>query len=155
MELLSIWLVPPQYTKCFEQLRRKWSPIITKFDMDLVCAPRKSQLSQFSNSLPSPTTHTTFYQFSQLEHCDNYPAPANHHSWTKASWSHYIWMLTPFSPATPCRRRRQESHSSLPPPLPLTLHINAPPHIRMSGPTMLLSTPYHCSPFMTLLIFVY
>ena len=46
----------PQYTKWFEQLRHNWSPIIPKFDMDLVSSPRTSQSSQFSNSMCSPTT---------------------------------------------------------------------------------------------------
>ena len=46
----------PQYTKWFEQLRHNWSPIIPKFDLDLVSSPRTSQPSQFSNSMRSPTT---------------------------------------------------------------------------------------------------
>ena len=48
----------PQYTNWFEQLHQNWSPIIPnlKFDMDLVSSPRTSQSSQFSNSMPSPTT---------------------------------------------------------------------------------------------------
>ena len=50
----------PQYNKWFEanfeQLRHNWSPIIPKYDMDLVSSPRTSQSSQFSNSMRSPTT---------------------------------------------------------------------------------------------------
>ena len=61
----------PQYIKWFEQLRQNWSPIILKFDMDLVSSPSTSdrhisfidsnkgspstsQSSQFSNSMRSP-----------------------------------------------------------------------------------------------------
>ena len=46
----------PQYTKWFEQLRHNWSPIIPKFDLDLVCSPKTSKPSQFSNSMRSPFT---------------------------------------------------------------------------------------------------
>ena len=58
----------PQYTKWFEQLQHNWSPIIPKFDMDLVSSPRTSQSSQFSNSMCSPTTDVASTQSSQLAH---------------------------------------------------------------------------------------
>ena len=58
----------PQYTKWFEQLQHNWSPVIPKFDMDLVSSPRTSQSSQFSNSMPSPTKHIASTKSSQLEH---------------------------------------------------------------------------------------
>ena len=60
-----------RYTKSFEQHRHNWSPIIIiipKFDQDLVFSPRPSQSSQFSDSMPSPTTHVASKQSSQLEH---------------------------------------------------------------------------------------
>ena len=56
----------PQHTKWFEQLPHNWPPIIPKFDMDLVFSPRKSQSPEFSNSMPSPTTHATSDWISQL-----------------------------------------------------------------------------------------
>ena len=58
----------PQYIKWFEQLRHNWSPIIPKFDMDLVSSPMTSQSSQFSNSMRSLTTDVAFNQSSQLAH---------------------------------------------------------------------------------------
>ena len=58
----------PQYSKWLEQLRNNCSPIIPKFDMDLVSTPRTSQSFQFSNSRPSPTTDVPSNQSSQLAH---------------------------------------------------------------------------------------
>ena len=41
--------------------------------MDLVSSPRTSQLSQFSNSLPSPTTQTTSLAWGQAQQHLNSP----------------------------------------------------------------------------------
>ena len=56
----------PQYTKWFEQLQHNWSPILSKFDMDLVSVARTSQSSQLlltkvlswnTHSITSATHH--------------------------------------------------------------------------------------------------
>ena len=65
----------PQYTKWFEQLQNDWSPIIPKFDMDMVSFPRTSQSSQFSNSMPNTTTDVA-NQSSQLAHPSYFRNPA-------------------------------------------------------------------------------
>ena len=57
-----------QYPKWFEQHRHSWSPIIPKFNTELVSSPRTSQSSQASNSIPSPTTYVASNQSSQLEY---------------------------------------------------------------------------------------
>ena len=66
---------------------------IPKFDLGLVSSPRTSQSSQFSHSMPSPTTHATSNQFSQLEQPSCFSNPSrmdeNNHPGPSVSSSAY------------------------------------------------------------------
>ena len=113
-----------QYTKWFEQLRHKWSPIIPKFDMDLVSSssPRTSQSSQFSNSMSSPTTDVASNQSSQLAHPSYFSNPALMVDSNLPS----LHVDTNSLPnPTRGRRRRREPPLLRLSPLPLPPHINA------------------------------
>ena len=61
-------------------------------------APRTSQPFQFSNSMPSPTTHATPIQFSQLEQpsCSSNPSKLGEYNLPGPSL-HLDTVLTPFS----------------------------------------------------------
>ena len=111
----------------FQAASTQMVSIITKFDMDLVCAPtlspRTSQLSQFSNSLPSPTTHATFNQFSQQLSC-----LSNSSFMDERKCSHFIWMLTSFSHLQfVAGDIENHTHLCLS-PVSYTLHQCSPPH---------------------------
>ena len=149
---LSTWLVPQQYTKCFKQLRHKWSPLLPNsiwiwFVLPLWVPEHHNFLnSAIPCPVPQPMQHLTNFH-------NNYPASAIHPSWMKenAVTSSGCWL-----PSHTYSLSLETSRITLifASPPSLTLYINAPPHIPMSGPMMLLSTPYHCYPFMTLLTFV-
>ena len=125
----------PQYTKWFEQSRHNWSHIIAKFDMDLVPSPRTSQSSQFSNSMPSPTTHATSYDVSQLEQpcCFSNPSQLDRNNLSLRLVTDSLLILTRISSS----------------PSPLSL-ASSTPH----RPLFTFSiNPYQCPTLMTLVTF--
>ena len=101
----------PQYTKCFKQLLHNLSPIISKFDMDLVSFHNLLFKAQW----PSPTTHATFYNFSQPAQpsCSSNPSLMDQNNLPLLPLDTNT-LLTP----TRGRRRHQESPESSSLPLP-------------------------------------
>ena len=97
---------------------------IPKFDLGLVSSPRTSQSSQFSHSMPSPTTHATSNQFSQLEQPSCFSNPSrmdeNNHP---SRHLHTDFLLT----STGCCRTRREPSSSP----PLSPALLSPPYINI------------------------
>ena len=135
----------PLYIKWFEQLGHNWSPIITKIDMmDLVSSHRTPQSSQFSNSMPSPTTSVASNQSSQLEHSSDFSNPSLK---MKEASSHFIIILSPSPHLQGLGGVENHPLLSLS-PQPLPPHIKAHSYIRFTAPIY----PCPCPLFMTLLL---
>ena len=114
-------LFPPVH-QMVEQLRHNWSPIIPNFDIDLVSSPRTSQSSQFSDSMPSPTTGVASNQSSQLAHPSYFSNPALMDDSNLPS----LHLATNSLP-TPTRGRSRRRETS---PAPPRSPISSTPHQR-------------------------
>ena len=114
----------PQYTKWFEQLLHNWSPMIPKFDLDLVSSPRTSQPSQFSNSMRSPFTDVASTQSSELAQPSYFSNPALMDDNNLQSLH-----IDTNSLPTPTRgRRRRQEPSPYPPASPASSTPHQRPH---------------------------
>ena len=130
-------------------ISHNWSPIIPRFDLDVVYSLRTSQSSQVSNWMPSPKTDVASNQSSQLAQPSYFSNPALMDSSNLPSLH-----LDTNSPLPQGVAGGVKNHPLLrlsPPPLPP--HINAHALIYMLQ-TFYLPLPLHPPPLMTCLTFV-
>ena len=124
--------------------QNNWSPILPQFDMDLGFSPRKSQSSQFSNSMPSPTATIASTKSSQLAHPSYFSNPVLMDDSNLPSL--HLDTNPPLTPTRGRRRRREPFPSQSFSPAPSTPHQRPRTHTYASHFLFTLTHP-HDLPF--------